>query len=58
MIVSAQVPLAELTDFASELKALTGDRGTYAIELSHFEPVPGNVQKQLTEAYKPRTEED
>jgi elongation factor G len=58
MIVSAHVPLAELIDFASELKALTGDRGSYAIELSHFEPVPANIQRQLTEAYKPHAEED
>lgn len=58
IIVSAQVPLAELADFASELKAMTGDRGTYAIELSHYEQVPGTVQKQLAEAYKPRVEED
>jgi elongation factor G len=58
IIVSAQVPLAELTDFASELKAMTGDRGSYALEFSHYEPVPHSVQKQLVESYKPKVEED
>jgi elongation factor G len=35
---------------------MTGGQGRYAIEFSHYEPVP--AQKQLTEAYKPRVEEE
>jgi elongation factor G len=58
IIIKAQVPLAEVTDYQTELKAMTGGQGRYAIEFSHYEPVPSQVQKQLTEAYKPRPEED
>jgi elongation factor G len=58
LVIKAQVPLAEVSDYQTELKAMTGGRGRYAIEFSHYEPVPGQVQKQLTEAYKPRVEED
>ena len=58
IIIKAQVPLAEVTDYQTELKAMTGGQGRYAIEFSHYEPVPTNVQKQLTEAYKPRVEEE
>jgi len=58
IIIKAQVPLAEVTDYQTELKAMTGGQGRYAIEFSHYEPVPPQVQKQLTEAYKPRPEED
>ena len=58
IIIKAQVPLAEVTDYQTELKAMTGGQGRYAIEFSHYEPVPPQVQKQLTEAYKPRIEED
>jgi elongation factor G len=58
IIVKAQVPLSELTDYAAELKGATAGHGRYDLEFSHYEPVPGNVQKQLTEAYKPRHEED
>ena len=58
IIIKAQVPLAEVTDYQTELKAMTGGQGRYAIEFSHYEPVPAQVQKQLTEAYKPRVEED
>ncbi len=58
LVIKAQLPLAEASDYASELKALTAGRGRYAIEFSHYEPVPPNVQKQLAEAYRPKTEED
>jgi elongation factor G len=58
LVIKAQVPLAEVVDYQTELRALTGGRGRYAIELSHYDPVPAQVQKQLSEAYKPKVEED
>jgi elongation factor G len=58
IIIKAQVPLAEVSDYQTELRAMTGGQGRYAIEFSHYEPVPPQVQKQLTEAYKPRPDED
>ena len=58
LVIKAQVPLAELADYQTELKAMTGGRGRYTIEFSHYEPVPPNVQRQLIDAYKPRIEED
>ena len=38
--------------------ALVAGRGRYAMDFSHYEPVPTNVQQKLVEAYKPRHEED
>jgi elongation factor G len=58
LVIKAQAPLAELTDYPTELKAMTGGRGRYSLDLSHYEPVPPPVQKQLTEAWKPHVEED
>jgi elongation factor G len=58
LVIKAQVPLAELSDYPTELKAMTGGQGRYAIEFSHYEPVPAHIQKQLVEAYKPKPEED
>ncbi len=58
LVIKAQVPLAEVADYQTELKAMTGGRGRYTIEFSHYEPVPANVQRQLVDAYKPRPEED
>jgi elongation factor G len=58
LIVKAQVPLAEIGDYSNELKAISGGRGRYSIEFSHYEAVPGHIQKQLVEAYKPKHEEE
>ena len=58
IVIKAQVPLAEVTDYQTELKAMTGGQGRYAIEFSHYEPVPPQVQKQLTDAFRPHVEED
>lgn len=56
LVIKAQVPLAELTDYAIELKAMTGGQGRYAMEMSHYEPVPAAVQKQLSQDWRPRQE--
>jgi elongation factor G len=58
MTLQAQVPLAELGDFQSELTALTAATGSYSMEFSHYDAVPVAVQKRLIEAYRPHVEED
>jgi elongation factor G len=57
-VIKAQAPLAELTGYPTELKSMTGGRGRYSLDLSHYEPVPPAVQKQLGESWKPHVEED
>jgi elongation factor G len=54
--ISALVPLAELQDYLSRLKAITGGEGTYTMDLSHYEPVPPRRQQELSAAYKPHEE--
>ncbi|MCU7916943.1 MAG: elongation factor G [Candidatus Thiodiazotropha sp. (ex Epidulcina cf. delphinae)] len=49
LIIKGQAPLAELEGYATQLKAITGGEGSYAIDFSHYEAVPGNIQKQLAE---------
>ena len=58
MIVRAQVPLSELTDYATELKGATAGRGRYDLEFSHYEPVPITVQTRLVASYRPHESED
>jgi elongation factor G len=58
ILVKAQVPLSELTDYAAELKGATAGRGRYDLEFSHYEPVPPQVQKQLVESYRPHADDD
>jgi elongation factor G len=57
-LIKAQAPLAELGNYQSQLKSVTGGQGSYTMEFSHYEPVPGNVQQQIVAQYKPREEED
>ena len=54
--ISALVPLAELQDYLSRLKAITGGEGTYTMDLSHYDPVPARRQQELVAAYKPQEE--
>jgi elongation factor G len=56
--VSALVPLAEISDYQTRLKALTGGQGSYSMELSHYDPVPPRRQQELVQAYRPRAEEE
>ncbi len=58
LLIRAQVPLAELGNYVNELKAMTGGQGRYTLEMSHYEPVPPQTQKQLAEAWRPGPDED
>jgi len=57
-VVRAQAPLAEVMQYNSQLRSVTGGQGSYTMELSHYEPVPGNVQQQIIAASKKAKEED
>lgn len=52
MIISGQVPLAELDNYSSRLKSMTGGEGSYEISFSHYDPVPGNLQQEMAENFK------
>lgn len=56
-IIKAQVPLAELDGYESQLKSMTGGHGSYSVELSHYDPVPGDIQQKLQSAYKKQQQE-
>jgi elongation factor G len=55
--VTALVPLAEITEYQSRLKSLTGGSGAFTMELSHYDPVPARKQQELMQAWRPRAEE-
>ena len=58
IVVKAQVPLSELEGYAAELKSATSGRGRYALDFSHYEPVPAQVQQRLVESWRPHLEDD
>lgn len=48
-IIDAEVPLAEVLSYAIDLNALTGGRGSYTMEYSHYDEVPPNIAGKLIE---------
>jgi len=57
MVIRGQAPLSELSGYQSRLNAMTSGQGRYTLELSHYEPVPPNVQQQLVAGFKVKEEE-
>ena len=56
--IAGEVPLAEISDYQSRLKSLTGGQGSYTIEFSHYAAVPPPIQQKLMSQYKAHEEED
>jgi elongation factor G len=49
--VKAEVPMAEVLDYAPDLRAITGGRGDYTMEFERYEEIPGHLsQKVIAEA--------
>jgi len=58
LLIEGVVPLAEIGDYASRLKSLTGGRGSYTIEFVRYAAVPPNVQQKLAAAFERPTDEE
>jgi elongation factor G len=57
-VISAKVPLAEVTRYAAQLGSITQGQGSYSMEFSHYDQVPGNVQQQIVSKAKLAAEEE
>ncbi len=51
-VVKAQVPLSEMFSYASDLRSVTGGRGSYLMSFSHYEIVPQRITQSIVEAAK------
>ena len=56
-VVRATVPLAEMANFASELRSITGGRGAYTMQYSHYQEVPAHLAPAIVAATKKEKEE-
>jgi elongation factor G len=45
--VKAEVPMAEMLSYAPDLRAITGGRGEYSMDLARYEEVPGHVAPEV-----------
>jgi elongation factor G len=57
-VVKAQVPLAEMLTYASDLTSMTQGRGTYSMEVSHYDIVPQQIADKIISAHKPAAAEE
>jgi elongation factor G len=46
-VIRAQVPLAEMFGYATELRSMTQGRATYSMEFSRYAEVPTNLANEL-----------
>jgi elongation factor G len=46
-VIDAEVPLATMFGYATDLRSKTQGRATYTMQFSHYEPVPSSVQEEI-----------
>ncbi len=54
--VRAQVPMAEMLTYESTLRSMTGGRGAYSMEPSHYEEVPAHIAEKVVKEAKAEKE--
>ena len=48
-IIKAQVPMSEFLTYAPDLRSMTGGRGMYSMEFSHYDEVPAQTAEKIVE---------
>ena len=56
--VEARAPLSEVTTYARTLSSMTGGQGSFTMEFSHYDIVPGNIQQEVMSKAKLKDDED
>jgi elongation factor G len=51
-VIRAQVPMAEMLTYEQHLTSVTGGRGSYHMEYSHYDEVPAHQQSKIVAAAK------
>lgn len=49
-VVTAEVPLAEMQRYTTDLRSMTGGRGVFSMEFSRYETVPSHIASDLMAA--------
>ena len=57
-VIEARAPLAEVTRYAAQLGSITQGQGSYTMEFSHYDTVPGNIQQQIVSKAKVAADEE
>ena len=57
-VVTAQAPMAEVAKYAPDLTALTGGRGYFQMEFTHYEEIPAYMSEKIIQEAKVAQEEE
>lgn len=57
-VLTAKVPLAEVTRYKASLDSITQGQGSYILDYSHYDVVPPQVQQQIVSKAKLAADED
>jgi elongation factor G len=49
-VINAYVPMSEFQTYAPDLRSMTGGRGIYRMEFSHYDEVPAHTAQKIIEA--------
>jgi len=55
-VIKAHVPLAEMSNYATELRSLAQARGTFTMSLDHYEDVPSHIAEKVIETHRKEIE--
>ena len=50
--IKAQVPMSEMLNYQSTLNSITAARGSFHMQFSHYDPVPGQLAQKIVEQAK------
>ena len=57
-VISGTAPLAEMMRYKASLDSITGGTGSYTMEFSHYDQVPGNIQQAIVKNAKLAADEE
>ena len=56
--ITAEVPMAEMMKYSTELRSMTQGRGSFVIEFDRYEPAPQPIADKVIKAANVANEED
>ena len=57
-VVNAEVPMAEMARYATELRSMTQGRGSFEMDFARYEQVPPNVAGEIIARHQAEAEEE
>jgi elongation factor G len=55
-VIRARVPMSEILKYAPDLNAMTAGRGSFHVEFSHYEELPGHLVDKVVKEAKRQAE--